>query len=89
MKTNKDFMLRKIAGESILVATGDATQRFNGMITLNEVATFIWENIDACESEDELIGKILSEFDIDEEIARDDAREFIEKSLRVGIMHVS
>lgn len=89
MKTNKDFMLRKIAGESILVATGEATQRFNGMITLNEVATFIWENIDACESEDELIGKILSEFDIDEEIARDDAREFIEKSLRVGIMHVS
>ncbi len=89
MKTNKDFMLRKIAGESILVATGEATQRFNGMITLNEVATFIWENIDACESEDELIGKILSEFDIDEEIARSDAREFIEKSLRVGIMHVS
>ena len=89
MKTNKDFMLRKIAGESILVATGEATQRFNGMITLNEVATFIWENIDACETEDELIGKILSEFDIDEEIARDDAREFIEKSLRVGIMHVS
>lgn len=89
MKTNKDFMLRKIAGESILVATGEATQRFNGMITLNEVATFIWENIDACESEGELIGKILSEFDIDEEIARDDAREFIEKSLMVGIMHVS
>ena len=89
MKTNKDFMLRKIAGESILVATGEATQRFNGMITLNEVATFIWENIDACETENELIGKILSEFDIDEEIARDDAREFIEKSLRVGIMHVS
>ena len=89
MKTNKDFMLRKIAGESILVATGEATQRFNGMITLNEVATFIWENIDAFESEDELIGKILSEFDIDEEIERDDAREFIEKSLRVGIMHVS
>jgi len=88
MKTNKDFMLRKIAGESILVATGEATQRFNGMITLNEVATFIWENIDACESEDELIEKILSEFDIDEEIARSDAREFIEKSLRVGTMYI-
>ena len=89
MRTNKDFMLRKIAGESILVATGDATQRFNGMITLNEVATFIWENIDACQSEDELIGKILSEFDIDEEIARSDAREFIGKSLSVGIMYVN
>ena len=41
MKTNKDFMLRKIAGESILVATGEATQRFNGMITLNEVELFV------------------------------------------------
>ncbi|WP_455543007.1 hypothetical protein [Intestinibacter sp.] len=42
MKRNQDFILRNIAGEYIMVATGDATQAFNGMITLNDVAAFIW-----------------------------------------------
>ena len=46
MKRNTDFMLRDIAGEVILVPTGAATQQFNGMITLNEVAAFIWKNLD-------------------------------------------
>ena len=47
MKRNTNFILREIAGENILVATGKAAQVFNGMITLNEVASFIWSNIDA------------------------------------------
>ena len=50
MKRNTDFMLRDIAGEVILVPTGAATQKFNGMITLNEVADFIWKNLDESKS---------------------------------------
>ena len=34
MKRNTDFMLREIAGEVVLVPTGQATQNFNGMITI-------------------------------------------------------
>ena len=45
MKTNKNFILRNIAGDNILVATGEAAQSFNGMITMNEAASFIWSNI--------------------------------------------
>lgn len=54
MKRNTDFMLRDIAGEVILVPTGAATQQFNGMITLNEVAAFIWKNLDESKSKEEL-----------------------------------
>lgn len=86
MNLNKDFILRNIAGESILVATGSATQDFNGMITLNEVATFILENIDECEKEEVLVEKVLKEFEIDEETARSDVREFLEQALKVGIV---
>ena len=63
MKRNTDFMLRDIAGEVILVPTGAATQQFNGMITLNEVAAFIW--------------KIMDEFEVDEETARTDVEGFV------------
>ena len=86
MNLNKDFILRNIAGESILVATGSATQDFNGMITLNEVATFILENIDECEREEVLVEKVLEEFEIDEETARSDVREFLNQAINFGIV---
>ena len=86
MNLNKDFILRNIAGESILVATGSATQDFNGMITLNEVATFILENIDECEREEVLLGKVLEEFEVDEETAKNDVREFLDQATKFGII---
>ena len=86
MNLNKDFILRNIAGESILVATGNATQDFNGMITLNEVATFILENIDECETEEVVVEKVLEEFEIDEETARSDVREFLDQAIKFGII---
>ena len=86
MNLNKDFILRNIAGESILVATGSATQDFNGMITLNEVATFILENIDECETEQVLVEKVLEEFEIDEETAKNDVREFLDQAIKFGIV---
>lgn len=86
MNLNKDFILRNIAGESILVATGSATQYFNGMITLNEVATFILENIDECETEEVLVEKVLEEFEIDEETAISDVREFLDQAIKFGII---
>lgn len=86
MNLNKDFILRNIAGESILVATGSATQDFNGMITLNEVATFILENIDECETEEVLVEKVLEEFEIDEETAKNDVREFLDQAIKLGII---
>ena len=86
MNLNKDFILRNIAGESILVATGSATQDFNGMITLNEVATFILENIDECETEEVLVEKVLEEFEIDDETAKNDVREFLDQATKFGII---
>ena len=77
MKRNTDFMLRDIACEVILVPTGAATQQFNGMITLNEVAAFIWKNLDESESREILVDKIMDEFEVDRETATRDVIGFV------------
>ena len=46
MKIVKEFILRDIAGEYVLVPTGETTQEFNGFITITDTAKFIWENIE-------------------------------------------
>ena len=37
MKASKEFILREIAGEHILVPIGTAAANFNGLISMNEV----------------------------------------------------
>ena len=77
MKRNADFMLREIAGEAVLVPTGEATQNFNGMITLNEVAAYIWKNLDEAGTEEKLLSMILEEFEVDQETAERDIKGFL------------
>lgn len=86
MKRNTDFMLRDIAGEVILVPTGAATQQFNGMITLNEVAAFIWKNLDESESSEILVDKIMDEFEVDRETATRDAIGFVSALYERGLV---
>ena len=64
MRTNKDFVKRNIGGENILVAVGDASKIFNGMISLNPVASFIWDNVDECGDVDKLVKRVLETFEI-------------------------
>lgn len=86
MRTNKDFVKRNIAGETILVAVGDASQLFNGMISLNTVATFIWENVDECGTVDNLVQKVLESFEIDKETAKTDVKGFTTEFMRLGLI---
>lgn len=86
MKRNTDFMLRDIAGEVILVSTGAATQQFNGMITLNEVAAFIWKNLDESESSEILVDKIMDEFEVDRETATRDVIGFVSALQERGLV---
>lgn len=78
MKTNKDYILRNIAGEYILIPTGAATEDFNGMINLSEVAAFIWQNLDKAMDEADLIRMVLREYDVEEATARHDVMIFLE-----------
>ncbi len=79
MKRNQNFILRTIAGESILVPTGPATKDFNGLFSLNPVAEFIWNHIDEAGDTEKLIRLVLEEFDVDEETARTDVEGLIKE----------
>lgn len=86
MKIAKEFILREIAGECVLVPTGATTQEFNGLITMSDTARFIWENMEKAESLEEMIQMILEEYEIDEETAKKDATGFIFHLLQAGFV---
>lgn len=86
MKIKKDFIKREIAGDYILVPIGSTAMDFNGLITMNDVGVFIWDNLESSNNEDELLNKILSEYEVDEKTAKADMEEFLEVLKKADII---
>ena len=86
MKVSKDFIMREIAGEYILVPVGAAAAKFNGLITMNELGQFIFNLL----SEDctivQLAEKITAEYDVSLETAASDAQAFLQQLREVGAL---
>lgn len=79
MKIKNGFVLRQVAGNYIIIGTGDEAVDFNGMITINETGAFLWKLLEKEISKEELAEKMLSEYDVDRDTAEADIDEFIEK----------
>ena len=81
MKIKPDYVLREIAGDYVLVPTGEAVAKYNGLFGVSEVGARIIELLPECGGEKEIVSKIVEEYDVDEATAEKDVSEFIE-SLR-------
>lgn len=86
MKVNKNFVVRQIADEYIIVPIGEAVINFNGMVTVNEVGKFIWEQLYEDLAQEELLQRIIQEYDIDEQTAAEDMKEFLDKLKQGGLL---
>ncbi len=86
MKIRDGFILREIAGSFIVVAVGDAVKTFNGVINLNPTGAFLWKKLSEGGDEETLLKALLSEYDVDEEIARKDIAMFIEKLKNANLL---
>ena len=84
MIRNSDFIKRKIGTQYVIVATGAATKKFNGMISVNGTGSFIWDQLEKDLSLDALIDAIIAEYEIDRATALTDATAFVDKLVGVG-----
>ena len=86
MIRNESFIKRKIGTQFVIVAIGEATKRFNGMISVNETGSFIWDQLAKNITMDELVDAITAEYEVDADTARADAVRFAETLKGVGAL---
>lgn len=77
MKIKSGFAKREIAGSNIVVPVGKEANEFNGMITLNDSASFFWDCFQNDITIDEAIKLVTDEYDVDAQRARADIEKFI------------
>lgn len=78
MKLKEGFVLRQVAGETVVIPSGDDMD-LNLMITLNETGQFLWEQLEEEKSQEQLVQAVLAEYDVEEEAARVHVAAFVER----------
>ncbi len=86
MKIKKGFLLREVADNYIVVAVGSAVKDFNGIITLNDTAAFLWRQLQDDATEEQLLEKMLAEYDVSKEQAEADVKMFVEKLQQANLV---
>lgn len=85
MKLKPGFIMRDIAGETIVVPSGDEL-KLNMMITLNGTGKFLWEHLEKGAEVDEMVEAMLSEYEVDEKTARLGVEGFVAKLQEKGFL---
>ena len=67
MKTRKGFRLRELGGDYILIGESEELVNFNNLITFNEAAAYLWQNVEDREFDAEVLTQLLiAEYEVSE-----------------------
>lgn len=86
MKLKATIVLRKIAGETILVPVGEDAVRVNGLITVNAVGALLCDQLKEERTIEELVAAVTEQFDVDASTARTDIESFIQRMKENGLL---
>lgn len=77
LKIKDGFVVREILDSYMAVPVGERTKEVHGVIALNETGAFLWKMLEEDTSEDKLIASMVKEYEITEETAKDDIKEYL------------
>ena len=86
MRIKNGFVLREVAGQIMVIATGEASKDFHGMIKLNSTGKVIWLGLQEGLSEDAIAERLREQFDVDSEKALEDTRVFLKQMEEMGFL---
>jgi hypothetical protein len=86
---HKDVVTRRIAGETIIVPIRNGVGDLNFVYTLNQPGTVIWDLLGAGTSVRGILDAICREFEVSEELAAEDLKEFLDSLQTAGLIHSS
>ena len=85
MKLKDGFLLRQVAGQTVVLPTGGDLD-LNMMITLNDTGAFLWERLQNDTDEAALTAALLAEYDVDQDTAASCVAAFIQKLNEHGFL---
>ena len=86
VRATGEMVLREIAGEYLLIPTGEAALKIHGMVTLSESGLLLWKKLQEECTEESLVEALLQTYEVDRETAQADVREFLQQMEKAGLL---
>ena len=86
MKIKSGFIVRSVGGNRMVVATGERSRQFGGMIRLNESGNFLWNCLKEDVDSATLVKALLEEYDVNETTAKADVEGFLNTLRTAGVL---
>lgn len=87
MKIKEGFILRTMLGEHIVIGEGLAQVNFNKMLSLNESAAYLWEQVTGKEfTREDLVKLLLDRYEVTEEQATEDVEKLLAVWVKEGVV---
>lgn len=87
MKIKQGFELRDICGEKVIIASGIENIDFNKMISLNESAAYLWNQVEHKNFDANVLTQLLeNEYEVDHATAHRDAESILQSWLEQGVV---
>jgi hypothetical protein len=80
------YVLRQIAGEYLAVPISNDAVENAGIVILNPVSQIIWGKLETGATFDEILNTITTEFDVSEDEATADIKEFLDGLEEAGLL---
>ena len=86
MRLIEGFRFRDVMGQATVIGEGVGQVDFNKLITLNDSAAYLWKAVEGKDFDAQtLAGLLVSEYGIDEELARKDAESILSQWVEIGL----
>ncbi len=74
---NQNFVFRQIDDETILVPIKDSVGDLGAIYNLNQVAAFVWQQLDGKKTLQDIKHMMTDEFEVSSQNAEQDLKEFV------------
>ena len=86
MRLIEGFRLRDVMGQATVIGEGVGQVDFNKLIPLNHSAAYLWKAVEGKDFDAQTLAALLvSEYGIDEELARKDAESILSQWVEIGL----
>lgn len=89
MKKIKQFAMKKIADDYILIPRYETAEEMNDVITLSETAAYIYQLVDQCETIAKLTEQVSRYYHIDAAVIAADIEDTLHQLAAAGLITLS
>lgn len=87
MKIKSEYKVRSIAGENVVILQGRGNADMTQIITLNDSALLLWNQLEGKDFDVEDAVSVLCEnYDVEESLAKSDAEAWVKRMQECGLV---